>query len=342
MSNKVVLVTGGAGYIGSHACKALHRAGFTPVALDNLVNGHRWAVRWGPLEVADVRDRPQVEAVLRRYRPAAVIHFAGFAYVGESMSEPGKYYDNNITGALTLLAAMHACEVNKLVFSSTCATYGIPDQLPIREETPQRPINPYGHTKLMIEQAIRDYSAAYGLRGVSLRYFNAAGADEEGEIGELHEPETHLIPRALMAVTGSLPALEVFGTDLDTHDGTCVRDFIHVADLAAGHVDAVRYLLAGGESACVNLGTGRGISVREIIASVERITGRRVPVKFSPPRAGDPPILVADPTRAGALIGFKPRYTQIDAVVESAWRWHCRLEEDARGPRGRAPVKVFA
>lgn len=330
MAGSVVLVAGGAGYIGSHACKALAVAGHTPIAFDNLVHGHRRAVQWGPLEVGDTRDQSRVEEVLRRYRPDAVMHFAGFAYVGESVADPAKYYQNNVLGSLSLLEAMRVCRVSRIVFSSTCATYGIPEHQPIDESTPQRPINPYGMTKLIVERMLADYDSAYGFRSVRLRYFNASGADPQGELGEDHHPETHLIPRGLMAAVGEIPALEVFGTDYPTPDGTCVRDYIHVSDLASGHVRALEYLLSGGNSLSLNLGTGLGVSVQEVIGALERVTGRRIPVQRSPRRPGDPAVLIADATSARQVLAFTPTFTEIDPIVETAWQWHQRLQHEHR------------
>jgi len=319
-----ILVTGGAGYVGSHACKALAAAGHTPVVYDNLSRGHREFARWGPLEVGDLGDAAQLEGVFARHRIDAVMHFAALAYVGESVEQPALYYRNNVGGTLELLEAMRRAGVNLLVFSSTCATYGVPERMPITEDLPQQPINPYGATKLMIERVLRDYEPAYGLRSVALRYFNAAGCDPDGEVGEDHKPETHLIPRVLMAADGTLPHIDVFGTDYPTPDGTCLRDYIHVADLADGHVRALDYLQRGGASTAINLGTGRSFSVREVIAAAERVTGRRIPVEEGPRRAGDPPVLVADATRARAVLGFAPRFTEIEPIVETAWRWHKR------------------
>ena len=290
-----VLVAGGAGYIGSHACEALAQAGYEPVAYDNLSFGHREMVRFGPLEEGDIRDRERLVEVMRRHRPVAVMHFAALIAVGESVQDPAIYYDNNVRGALNLLDAMRQCGVDKLVFSSTAAVYGLPETQPITEQAAQAPINPYGRTKLMIEQALADYGSAYGLRSVSLRYFNACGAHPSGEIGEMHEPETHLIPRALMALLGQIEALDVMGQDYPTPDGTALRDYIHVCDLADAHVAALRYLERGGETAAMNLGTGRGFSVREILQAAERVVGRSVPARFAPRRAGDPPMLIADP-----------------------------------------------
>jgi UDP-glucose-4-epimerase GalE len=319
-----ILVTGGAGYVGSHACKALAAAGHTPVVYDNLGRGHRELVRWGPLEVGDLRDAARLAEVLARHRPAAVMHFAAFAYVGESVQDPALYYRNNVGGTLELLEAMRRAGVGALVFSSTCATYGIPERMPIDEDTPQRPINPYGSTKLVIERVLADFDAAYGLRSVSLRYFNAAGCDPDGETGEIHDPETHIIPRVLMAATGELPQVDIFGTDYPTPDGTCLRDYVHVADLARGHVQALEYLQRGGATTAINLGTGRAFSVREVIAAAEQVTGRRIPVREAARRAGDPPVLVADARRARATLGFAPRFTEIAPIVETAWRWHTR------------------
>jgi UDP-glucose-4-epimerase GalE len=319
-----ILVTGGAGYVGSHACKALAAAGYTPVTYDNLGRGHRELVRWGPLEVGELADRARLDEVFARHRPEAVMHFAAFAYVGESVQDPALYYRNNVGGTLELVEATRRAGVAALVFSSTCSTYGVPERMPIDEDAPQRPINPYGATKLAIERMLADYGAAYGLASVSLRYFNAAGCDPDGETGELHEPETHIIPRVLMAATGEIEHVEVFGTDYPTPDGTCLRDYVHVADLAQGHVRALDYLKRGGATTAVNLGTGRGFSVREVIAAAGEVTGRRIPVREAPRRPGDPPVLVADPTRARALLGFAPRYTELAPIVATAWRWHTR------------------
>jgi UDP-glucose-4-epimerase GalE len=319
-----ILVTGGAGYVGSHACKALAAAGHTPVAYDNLSRGHREFARWGPLEVGEIRDGAKLDEVFARHRIDAVMHFAALAYVGESVEQPALYYRNNVGGTLELLEAMRRAGAGLIVFSSTCSTYGVPERMPIAEDAEQRPINPYGAGKLMIERVLRDYDAAYGLRSVSLRYFNAAGCDPDGEVGEDHDPETHLIPRVLMAADGTLPHVEIFGTDYPTPDGTCLRDYVHVSDLAAGHVQALDYLQRGGATTAVNLGTGRGFSVREVIAAAERVTGRRIPVREAARRAGDPPVLVADATRARAALGFAPRYTEIEPIVETAWRWQKR------------------
>ena len=322
-----ILVTGGAGYIGSHTCKALARAGAQPVAFDNLVFGHEHSVKWGPLVVGDVRDEAALRRAIQEHRPEAVIHFAAFAFVGESMHNPAKYYDNNVVGTLTLLEAMRKEGVGRIVFSSTCATYGVPAGLPIREDTPQLPVNPYGRTKLMIEQALEDYAAAHSVTFAALRYFNACGADPEGEIGEEHDPETHLIPRVIMAALGDIAYLEIFGDDYDTPDGTCIRDYIHVDDLAQGHVQALAHLTAGKGSLKVNLGTGNGFSVREIIAAVERVAGRPVPLKTMPRRPGDPPALFADISKARRVLGFVPRFTDPEEIVRTAWNFELRRRD---------------
>lgn len=324
-----VLVTGGAGYVGSHACKALARAGHLPVTLDNLSEGHRGAVKWGPLVQGDVSDVALLRRTLREHGITAVMHFAAHAYVGESMRSPSRYFRNNVVNSLALLDAMVESRVRTLVFSSTCATYGLPQTLPIDETHPQNPVNPYGESKLFVERALHWYEHAYGLRAVALRYFNAAGADPEEDIGEEHEPETHLIPLAIRAALGQSP-MQVYGTGFPTEDGTAVRDYVHVADLATAHVLALDHLLAGRPSTALNLGTGRGHSVREVLRAVAQATGREVPVRDAPPRPGDPPILVADAARARAVLGWVPRYSDLDTIVQSAWRWHTR---DRRGPQ---------
>ncbi len=321
-SQKTVLVTGGAGYIGSHTCKWLAGLGYLPVSYDNLVYGHEHAVKWGPLVVGDIADTARLTAVIEQYRPVAVVHFAAWSYVGESVRDPAKYYINNVGGTLSLLQAMRATGLDKIVFSSTCATYGAPSELPIRETTPQRPINPYGRSKLMIETILQDYDQAFGIRSVSLRYFNACGADRAGEIGEEHDPETHLIPRVLMALNGEIDDFSVFGTDYATPDGTCVRDYIHVEDLAHGHALALKRLFDGGSSAQFNLGTGHGYSVREIIDTAEAVTGKTVPLRYGPRRAGDPPALFADTRLAEAELGFACRVSDLETIVGSAWAFH--------------------
>ncbi len=331
MKHATILVTGGAGYIGSHAAKALARAGYAPVVLDNLVYGHREAVRWGPLVEGDVGDRTLVAATLRRFAVEAVMHFAAFAYVGESMTAPERYFANNVVNSLALLDAMRETGVRRLVFSSTCATYGVPESVPIREDMPQRPVNPYGESKLMVERLLHWEGVAHGLRHVSLRYFNAAGADAEGEIGEAHDPETHLIPLILDAALGRRAQIDIYGTDYPTPDGSAIRDYIHVDDLAAAHVLALGHLERGGDSLALNLATGEGHSVREVIAAAERITGRRVPRREAPRRAGDPPALVADAARARAALGWTPRRSDLDSIIATAWAWHRRRGAAADG-----------
>lgn len=316
-----VLVTGGAGYVGSHACKALAASGFTPVAYDDLSTGHRDLVRWGPLEEGHIGDGERLAGVIARHRPVAVMHFAALSLVGESVRDPARFYRTNLAATLGLLDVMRRQGIEHMVFSSTCATYGLPDRIPIDEDTPQRPINPYGWSKLMVERLMADYGAAYGLQWAALRYFNAAGADPDGETGEDHDPETHLIPRALLAAAGKVPQLEVFGTDWPTPDGTCLRDYVHVSDLANWHVGALDHLLAGRGSVVLNLGTGQGHSVAEVIAAVERVTGATVPRKVVARRAGDPPVLVADAGRARAILGAEARFTDLDAIVATAWRF---------------------
>jgi UDP-arabinose 4-epimerase len=317
-----ILVTGGAGYIGSHTCKALAAAGYRPVALDSLVQGHRWAVRWGPLVEADLADRAALARMLREREISAVIHFAAHAYVGESMTDPGGYFRNNVVNTLNLLDAMHGAGVEQIVFSSTCATYGVPESIPITEDHRQLPVNPYGESKLFVERALHWHGVAHGLRWVALRYFNAAGADADGEIGEDHDPETHLIPLAIDTALGRRSQLQVMGSDYPTPDGTAVRDYVHVTDLADAHVRALRHLGAGGASVALNLGTGRGHSVREVIAAVERVAGRRVRAIDAPRRAGDPPALVSSAGRAAEVLGWQPRFSDLDTIVRTAYRWH--------------------
>lgn len=292
--------------------------------LDNLTVGHRRAVQWGPLVVGDLGETDLVRAILSGERIDAVIHFAASAYVGESMTQPQHYFHNNVTKSLGLLNAMLEAGVRQIVFSSTCATYGAPDRLPIDEEHPQVPLNPYGESKLFIERALHWYERAYDVRWVTLRYFNAAGADPEGDIGEAHDPETHLIPLAIKAAVSRESPLEIYGNDYETPDGTAIRDFIHVADLASGHVQALHYLLSGGSSLAINLGTGRGHSVNEVVEMVEVTSGHHVPVRYAPRREGDPPALVADTRRAASVLGWRPRYPDLRTIVETAWHWHMK------------------
>jgi UDP-arabinose 4-epimerase len=320
--SEAVLVTGGAGYIGAHACKALARAGHLPVAFDNLSRGHRAAVRWGPFVEGELADRERLLAAIAQHRITAVMHFAAYAYVGESVTDPALYYRNNLGGSLSLLEAMRAGGVDRIVFSSTCATYGIPASVPIKETAPQSPVNPYGESKLAIERALHWYGQAYGLRSVSLRYFNAAGADPDGEIGEAHEPETHLLPLILLAGLGKRPPIEIYGTDYPTPDGTAIRDYIHVTDLGAAHLRALEHLLAGHDSTVLNLGTGRGHSVREVIAAAEAVAGMTIPRREAARRPGDPPALVADPTRAADLLGWHAEMSDLETIIRTAFVWH--------------------
>jgi UDP-arabinose 4-epimerase len=317
-----VLVTGGAGYIGSHTAKALALAGDDPVVFDDLGTGHSENVKWGPLVDARLQDVERVREAIRRHRIEAVVHFAASTYVGESMRDPRAYFHNNVGGTLALLAAMLDEGVSSIVFSSTCATYGIPDRVPITEAEKQQPVNPYGESKLFVERVLRWYGEAYGLRWAALRYFNAAGADPDGELGEEHEPETHLIPLTIRAALGRGPALEIFGTDYPTPDGTALRDYIHVADLADAHLRALALLRSGATIGGLNLGTGYGHSVRDVVTAVEAASGRPVPVREGPRRAGDPPALVADPSAAMSLLGWHPKLASLDAIVSTAVRWH--------------------
>jgi UDP-arabinose 4-epimerase len=328
---ETALVTGGAGFVGSHTCKALAAHGFLPVAFDDLSRGHADFVRWGPLVQGDILDAIALNTAFERYRPTAVIHFAALAYVGESMSRPLAYYRVNVAGLINVIEAMLRYGIHTIVFSSSCATYGIPDRQPIAENAPQRPINPYGHSKLAGEQILADVRTAEELRVAVLRYFNAAGADPEGELVERHDPETHLIPLAIDAAIGQGPPLQIFGNDYPTADGTCERDFIHVSDLATAHVQALRRLNASNPSLTVNLGTGKSTSIRRIIEAVERVTSRAVPVIHAARRPGDPPVLVADPSRARNLIGFEPRFSDIDTIVATAWRARLRDRRDKTG-----------
>jgi len=322
-----ILVTGGAGYIGSHTAKALSQAGYEPVVFDSMEYGHRSAVQWGPLEEGNLGDPAALRRVLRKYSFAAAIHFAAYISVGESVREPGKYFRNNFGNTLNLLDGLREAGVGQIVFSSTAAVYGDPLEVPIPEGHRLQPVSPYGDSKLMMERAIAWYEQAYGLRSVVLRYFNAAGADPDGQLGENHEPETHLIPLAIRAALGKGPELHLFGTDYPSVDGTAVRDYVHVSDLAAAHVLAVRYLEQRGGGTVCNLGTGIGITVRQVIDMVEQVSGHKVPVKLSPRREGDAPELVAEASRARTLLGWTPLRSDLRSIVESAYRWHLSSEE---------------
>ena len=321
-----ILVCGGAGYIGSHINKQLHKEGYETIVFDNLIYGHKEAVKWGKLVVGDLKNMDEIEAVFKNNQIDAVFHFAAYAYVGESVDHPEKYYYNNVANTLNLLHVMmkHGC--NKIIFSSTCATYGEPEKVPITEDMPQNPINPYGATKLMVERIFQDYHKAYGLQYVVLRYFNAAGADPDGEIGESHNPETHIIPLVLDAASGKRPDIKVFGTDYDTPDGSCIRDYIHVYDLATAHLLALHHLEAGKESQFFYLGNEKGTSVFEVVDSVKRVTRRNLKVTLTDRRPGDPAKLVGSSQKAQEVLGWKPIYGDIDVIVEHAWKWHEKAE----------------
>jgi UDP-glucose 4-epimerase len=316
-----ILVTGGAGYIGSHAVKLFLSRGHDVWVYDNLCEGHRAAVPADRLVVADLQDVHRLDQLLLERRIEAVVHFAAFTYVGQSVRDPGKYYQNNLVNTLNLMEALRRHGIGRFVFSSTCATYGIPAQVPITEDEPQRPINPYGNSKLAVERALADYAAAYQWGYAALRYFNAAGASPDGAIGEDHDPETHLIPLVLQAILGQRPAIEIFGTDYPTPDGTCIRDYIHVDDLAEAHLLALERLQPGQELR-YNLGTGRGYSVREVIRIAEQVAGKPVPIQQGPRRPGDPPSLVASSERIQRELGWRPRYAELPPIIETAWRWH--------------------
>jgi UDP-glucose-4-epimerase GalE len=330
-----VLVSGGAGYIGSHAMKSLRGAGHAPVALDDLRLGHRAAVLGAPLVEAEVQDHAAVGAALRDHGVEAVLHFAAYCYVGESVAFPGKYWANNVGGTLSLAEACIAAGVRVFVLSSSCATYGEPERIPIAEDTPQRPVNPYGRSKLVAEQVLADLAAASpGFRPVFLRYFNAAGCDPEGELGEDHEPETHLVPNAIRAALGRRESLEVYGDDYPTPDGTCVRDYVHVVDLAAAHVLALEYAAQGGAHRAFNLGNGRGFSVEQVVDAVRRVSGTDFEVAVKPRRPGDPPVLVAAAERARGELGWRPQLDDLDTIVGTAFEW---MRRHPRGYGDRRP-----
>ncbi len=317
-----ILVTGGAGYIGSHACKALSRAGYVPVTFDNLITGWQDAVKFGPFEKGDLLDRARLDQVFAQHKPAAVMHFAALSQVGEAMSEPGKYWSNNVTGSLNLIEAAVAAECLNFVFSSTCATYGEHDNVVLDEDTPQMPLNAYGASKRAIEDILRDFEAAHGLNHVVFRYFNVAGADPDGEIGEFHRPETHLVPLMLDAIDGKRDSLTVFGTDYDTPDGTCIRDYVHVCDLVDAHVLGLGWLEQGKGSRVFNLGTGSGFSVMEVIEQSKSVTNRPVPYTVGPRRAGDCTKLVSGSARAKDELGWSAKRSMLETMIADAWRWH--------------------
>ena len=318
----MILIVGGAGYIGSHLNKEISKKGIKTVIFDNLSYGHRDFIKWGTFEQGDLGNIEDIRSVFRKYPIEAVMHFAAFTYVGESVEDPQKYYMNNVKNTLNLLQVMLEENVKYFVFSSTCATYGNPVEIPITESHPQNPINPYGKGKLMVETILKDYSDAYGLKYASLRYFNAAGADPDGEIGELHDPETHLIPLILDVAAGKREDVKIFGTDYDTSDGTCIRDYIHVTDLAEAHILALEYLQNGGDSNVFNLGNGNGFSVKEVIETAEKITGKDIKAVEADRRPGDPPILVGSSKKAKEMLKWNPKYDELSKIVETAWNWH--------------------
>ena len=318
-----ILVVGGGGYIGSHTCLDLAEKGYTPIVYDNFSNGHREFVKWGPVEEGDIRDRARLDEGFRKYAPAAVIHFAALIEVGESVKDPLAFYENNVAGSLTLFAAARAANCRRLVFSSTCATYGVPEQTPMTETHPQAPINPYGRSKLITEEILRDLCAHDGFRAVTLRYFNAAGADPEGRIGERHDPETHAVPLAIEAALGRRNGFSIFGDDYDTRDGSCVRDFVHVMDLAEAHTRAIDHLLNDGRSVALNLGTGKGTTVKELLAAIGDVAGREIAITQASRRPGDTAALVADNSMARDVLGWVPR-NDLSSIVSTAWKWHAQ------------------
>ncbi|AFZ19839.1 UDP-glucose 4-epimerase GalE [Allocoleopsis franciscana] len=330
MANPTILVTGGAGYIGSHAVLALREAGYEVVILDNLVYGHRDIVETVlkvELIEGDIADRALLDKIFKTREFAAVMHFAAYAYVGESVGQPAKYYRNNVTGTLTLLEAMCDAGIKNFVFSSTCATYGVPEQIPVSEDQPKQPINPYGMSKLMVEHILDDFDHAYGLRSVRFRYFNAAGADPQGRLGEDHSPETHILPLVLLTAMGKRESISIYGTDYDTPDGTCLRDYIHVTDLAQAHILGLEYLLKGGSTEVFNLGNGQGFSIREVIEAARVVTGRPIAVTLADRRPGDPPILVGSGEKAKQVLGWNPQYADLETILKHAWQWHQKRHE---------------
>lgn len=321
MTNRVVLVTGGAGYIGSHACKALAKHGYTPVTYDNLCSGNREAVKWGPFEEGDIRDRARLQQVLKKYKPMAVMHFAALIKVGESVSEPSLYYNNNVYGSLCLLEEASAHGIKNMVFSSTAAVYGLPENTLIPENAPLKPINPYGQTKLMMENMIHDFSDAYGLKYAILRYFNAAGADPETETGSAYKTDSHIIPLLMRVASNLMSEIKIFGDDYNTPDGTAVRDYIHVTDLAEAHILALEHIIAGKDSLTLNIGTSAGYSVAEVIETARAVTGQPIAENIAERRAGDPPVLVADSKKAQDILNWKPAYSDLPTIINTAWKW---------------------
>jgi UDP-arabinose 4-epimerase len=330
---KTIFVTGGAGYVGSHCCKEFAAQGWKVVVYDNLFRGWRDLVRWGELVEGDILDRERLQSAIAAAKPDVLAHFAALTYVGESVADPAVYYRNNTLGTFNILEAMRAEGVDKMIFSSTAATFGEPRQVPMPEDHPQQPINPYGWSKLMVERMMADYAQAYGLRFAALRYFNAAGASPDGDIGERHEPETHVIPLAARGALRSDYQFTIFGDDFDTRDGTCVRDYIHVSDLGRAHAAAAEYLMNGGAAEFFNLGTGEGTTVKEIADAIERVSGKPLPRKIGPRRAGDPPVLIASNAKAKAKLGWEPTQSSIDQIVQSAWRW---AQQDAKAQDTKA------
>jgi UDP-glucose 4-epimerase len=319
---KNILVVGGAGYIGSYMCKYLAKKGYNPIVLDNLIYGHRQAVGWGPFIEGSMADSELLKSIFTEYRIEAVMHFAAFCYVGESVSEPGKYYRNNVANTLNLLEVMIENNIQYFIFSSSCATYGEPIEIPITERHPQNPITPYGRSKLMVEQILKDFSNAYGLKYVSLRYFNAAGADPDGEVGEDHRPETHLIPLVLQTALGQRERIDIFGDDYPTKDGTCIRDYVHIADLAQAHLFALERLINGMQEGEYNLGNGDGFSVKEVIEVARNVTGRTITSRVTKRRPGDPAVLIGSSEKAVRELGWKPQFADISTIIETAWKWH--------------------
>ncbi len=318
----MILITGGAGYVGSHTNKLLCQHGYKTIVFDNLIYGHHEFVKWGNFFLGDLANKEQLRSCFRTYSIEAVMHFSGYAYVGESVVDPSKYYHNNVANTLNLLDVMREFDVKHCIFSSSCVTYGVPLAIPLTEDHLQHPINPYGKTKLMVEQILRDFDSAYGLSHVNLRYFNAAGADPDGEIGEKHDPETHLIPLVLYAAQGKREDVKILGTDYNTPDGTCIRDYIHVTDLADAHLRGLQYLMNGGKSDSFNLGNGKGFSVREVIETAKRVTGKGIKAISSERRAGDPPVLIGSSDKAKQILNWKPNYTDLSTIIETAWNWH--------------------
>lgn len=322
-----VMVTGGAGYIGSHTCKILKKLGHNPIVLDDLSSGNEWAVKWGPLVAGDISDKALVMSTVKKYNITALIHFAAHAYVGESIKNPQKYFQNNVIGSINLFDAIMDMGVDKIVFSSTCAVYGVPKKLPIFEKHSCQPINPYGESKLFIERVLKWYGKQSNLKWVALRYFNAAGADPDCDIGEWHVPETHLIPRLLDIASKQKDLIEVYGDDYDTFDGTCIRDYIHVEDLAKAHILALNYLNDSGSSQSFNLGNGDGYSVHQVIKAVREVTGKDIPIKIKPRRIGDPPVLISDSSNTIDALGWEPKYSSLETQIDHAWQWFRKIND---------------